>query len=193
MAKSICSVPVCERHVHGGGLCAQHYLWSRKHGGATPTHAIGTIRPVDVTPCIVEVCDRPRGWGPYCFSHRMWIELNPGRVPTHAIGKSWRSGGAAGALARHTRSDEASDCVNWTGALSKDGYGVVNVRHGANKAHRLAWLVAYGSLPATPLELDHTCGNRACVNVAHLEPVTHEENIRRAQVSGSYVANGRSR
>jgi HNH endonuclease len=29
------------------------------------------------------------------------------------------------------------------------------------------------------LELDHLCRNRACVNPAHLEPVSHRENVLR--------------
>lgn len=34
-------------------------------------------------------------------------------------------------------------------------------------AHRLAWEEAYGEAPAMPIH--HLCGNKRCVNVAHLE------------------------
>ena len=33
------------------------------------------------------------------------------------------------------------------------------------------------------LELDHLCKNGKCVNPAHLEPVTHAENIRRSRLA----------
>lgn len=44
--------------------------------------------------------------------------------------------------------------------------------------HRLLYEKAFGPVP-TGLVLDHTCGNRACGNIAHLEAVTHRTNILR--------------
>ena len=35
------------------------------------------------------------------------------------------------------------------------------------------------------LELDHLCKNPRCVNPAHLEPVSHKENVRRGR-AGKY-------
>lgn len=182
MAKSTCNVPVCERHQHGGGMCAAHYLWARKHGGEVPTHAVGALRlgkPRER--CAVGVCDRPRECGTYCGGHYAWTKWNPGMVPTHAIGSSWRGGGPAGALARHSApQDPVTGCIDWTGCLTRDGYGSVVRTHGTHGAHRLAWLLRYGSLPDAGYELDHLCLNRRCVNTDHLEVVTSTENKHRA-------------
>lgn len=74
-----------------------------------------------------------------------------------------------------------SGCWLWTGAGSQGdtGYGrfMVGGRDGRLRlAHRYAYEVLVGG---TPLQLDHLCRTRRCVNPAHLEPVTCRENILR--------------
>lgn len=77
-------------------------------------------------------------------------------------------------------------CWIWTGATYPGGYGSVWVgsrRDGTGKGHRvhrLAYTALVGPIPHG-LELDHLCRNPSCANPAHLEPVTHKENLRRGR------------
>lgn len=69
-----------------------------------------------------------------------------------------------------------SGCVLWMGAWSVDGYGHVKVDGGVKVAHRVAWEIVNGPIPAG-MELDHICRVRSCINLAHLRMVTHRENV----------------
>lgn len=73
------------------------------------------------------------------------------------------------------------DCWLWSGQnFSQEGYGKFSISAGEVKyAHLWAWEHMVGSVP-DGLELDHLCLNKACVNPAHLEPVTHDINMQRA-------------
>ena len=70
-------------------------------------------------------------------------------------------------------------CHLWMGGLNNEGYAMFWFDKKVGLAHRYAWLQAYGSLPPAPLELDHLCRKRSCVNVLHLEPVTRSVNTQR--------------
>lgn len=80
-------------------------------------------------------------------------------------------------FARFVRVDPETGCHVWTGSTSRIGYGYFRIAGRARLAHRVAWRLAFGSLPD---ELDHVCRRRNCVNVAHLEAVSRSENMRRA-------------
>jgi hypothetical protein len=85
---------------------------------------------------------------------------------------------------RFWRYVEKSDgCWLWTGTRTRDGYGTFHVSHSRSvAAHRFAYQLLVGPIPAG-LQLDHVrargCTSHACVNPAHLEPVTQRVNILR--------------
>jgi hypothetical protein len=73
------------------------------------------------------------------------------------------------------------DCWIWLGGTNGNGYGVIGRGgHGAGLTyvHRVAWELERGPIPSD-LEIDHLCFTRLCVNIRHLELVTHAENNRR--------------
>ena len=76
--------------------------------------------------------------------------------------------------------DKSGDCWLWTGAKSSAGYGSFRVGRGGVGAHRIAYELAVGPIPAG-LELDHLCRVRHCVNPNHMEPVSHSENTHRGE------------
>lgn len=72
-----------------------------------------------------------------------------------------------------------SGCWLWIASVDRDGYGRFHVENNATaQAHRTSWIAIHGPVPNETL--DHLCRVRCCVNPAHLQPVTHAENSRRA-------------
>lgn len=71
-----------------------------------------------------------------------------------------------------------SGCWEWTG-WDVHGYGMYRHFGRDQRAHRVAYEVLVQQIPYG-LECDHLCRVRRCVNPAHVEAVTHKENVRRA-------------
>lgn len=122
--------------------------------------------------CSIDGCNRPylqKGW---CGSHF----------------ERWRKHGdplAGGAyygdpLARFWSKVDKQDCWVWTGTVKPNGYGKFSVGQKTLNAHRWSYETFVGKVPEG-LDLDHLCRNRACVNPAHLEPVTRSVNITRGR------------
>lgn len=78
-------------------------------------------------------------------------------------------------------------CWKWMGAISKSiGYGVIGLggrRLGKEYAHRVAWMLAVGPIPAGK-EICHHCDNRWCVNPDHLFLGSRSDNMKDAHKKG---------
>lgn len=82
---------------------------------------------------------------------------------------------------------KTDQCWLWGGGRHSAGYGTTSFHGGKQYAHRVAYELLVGKIPAG-LQIDHFRMNegprhapcsRLCVNPAHLEVVTQKENILR--------------
>lgn len=74
--------------------------------------------------------------------------------------------------------DKSGECWLWKGAINEHGYGHMRSEGRFVRPHRVAYELLVGPVPEG-LVLDHLCRTPACVNPAHLEPVTQSENLKR--------------
>lgn len=120
--------------------------------------------------CEIDGCDGrllARGW---CSKH--WQRWKAHGDPTVIL-----TGHGLGYVDRFWRFvDRTPTCWLWTGHTSGTyaKYGMFEHRG----SHVIAYELLVGPIP-DGLEIDHTCEVKTCVNPAHLDPVTHAENMRR--------------
>jgi hypothetical protein len=72
--------------------------------------------------------------------------------------------------------DSSPPCWLWTAALASSGYGAFWNGSRMVRAHRFAYELAYGPIPAGHVVL-HKCDNRACCWHVHLQAGTHRDNV----------------
>ena len=84
-------------------------------------------------------------------------------------------------------------CWLWIGTKNARGYGLFWNGKRQVLAHRWSYEQAHGPIPLG-LEPDHLCMTPGCIRDSHLEPVTHQENNRRAEaITGQAAKRGREK
>lgn len=89
------------------------------------------------------------------------------------------------------RVDRSGDCWPWTGPCNLTGHGRTHIGKKHHAAHRLAWELTHGPIPAG-LVVRHTCDNPPCCNPAHLLLGTVKDNSRDMSERGRSVRGERN-
>lgn len=75
------------------------------------------------------------------------------------------------------------ECWFWTGAKTSDGYAQAKLAGRFTRVHRYAYEVYVGDTLEEDAPLHHLCGNKLCVNPAHLAPLASHSEHRQLHVA----------
>lgn len=164
-----CAVPGCLRPVHAVDWCHTHYkdYANRK-------------------PCSIEGCEKPFHAQGLCCKHYK-AAMARGDI------KVIQSQRVLSVEERFRGFVNTTDyCHLWSGHQAAGRGYFTGIGGRVTPAHRASYEMEFGSIPTDDedktLHIDHGCRVPLCVNSAHLEAVTHVENMRRREVASGRVS-----
>lgn len=136
--------------------------------------------------CSIDGCERPFYGQHRCkFHHQQWYRSAAYDPEPHGRGQIQP---VEDRFWRFVDKTAPNGCWLWTGTKAR-GYGTFRIMGVSYRAARLSYEWARGPIPAG-LTVDHLCRVIACVNPSHLEAVSIQENIRRANAVRFDCRNG---
>jgi hypothetical protein len=90
--------------------------------------------------------------------------------------RAWHSNKLSPAQRLWSQTAWTGECLEWTGLVTHAGYGTLPVYGYQYFAHRLAWQLTCGVIPAG-LSVLHKCDNPPCVYPDHLFLGTQKDNM----------------
>jgi hypothetical protein len=85
------------------------------------------------------------------------------------------------------KNSQCSDCLEWPGFRSHEGYGKIQLNGSFHFAHRLTCAHAHGDPPLSEHHAAHSCHNPSCVNPRHLRWATPMENFQDQLARGPLI------
>ena len=161
--KKQCSIDGCGSESRARGFCQRHYRRWHRHGDPHYAHPYSKAEV-----CSVEGCERKRTYKKYCPNHQYKFK----KYGDPLAGKTYYKNPEDAISAR---SREEGSCLIWEGSKNHDGYGFISFQSKTRMVHSVVWEMKYGKIPEGR-QINHTCWNRDCVSVDHLEMVTRSQN-----------------
>lgn len=179
--------------------CAPNKIYCSRRCNSRVANRRGR-RPVSIAPRVLNGHTRrpEENTGPQCVCS---CGEASGPLPSRVARARWHQQHKADVLAARSVEDVRDElmrvrlategvvdngCLRWTGPKNEHGYGLIAAKvggiHFREYAHRANYRLNVGPVP-DGLQLDHLCRVRDCYALAHLEPVTPAENVRRATPS----------
>ena len=116
---------------------------------------------------------------------------NGDEVAIRAPYRTWRSD-EADRLRFWSKVDQSEEgCWLWQGTMFSQGYGCFKIDGKLHKAHRVAYTLVMGVIPAGLLVCHH-CDVRACVRPDHMFLGTTKDNVHDAKKKGRLATGDRS-
>lgn len=160
-----CRIEGCREPVLRESLCPSHYGRLVRYGDPLE----GRRRPGSVaSPCQVDGCEKPVTARGLCEGHykRLLNYGDPnagGRTPLRDVSAEDR-------FWQYVEVGSFDQCWPWTAHRDRKGYGQFGLNGGSVPAHRFAYEVCNGAIPAG-YHVHHTCDNKPCCNPRHLLPL----------------------